>query len=440
MVGHVSHKNMFQSFLHSQVAGSVVLVVATAIALIWANSPWGQYYFELSHTYLGITFGEWKFELSLSHWIKDGLMAIFFFVVGLEIKREIVVGELSSREKAMLPVCAALGGAAVPAIFYALFNFGEDGISGWGIPMATDIAFALGVLSLFGPRVPLGLKVFLTALAIADDLIAVAVIAVFYTPDLSVVPLIVAVVCTLLMVAANRVGIRATWVYTVLALLVWVDVLGSGVHATIAGVMVAMVIPVRPSVDPGELMDAASALIKQTQGKDNSLEALIHDSKRRASMAQFLLTVEDAIPPAQALEHRLHPLSAFVILPLFALFSAGVALSPENLEGFPTGVSLGVIAGLVVGKPIGVLLASWLALKLAKVELQGVTVPQLLGAGCLSGIGFTMSIFISELAFTDSALIDQAKVGILVASFAAGIVGVIVLSHALPKANFESNE
>ena len=238
---------------------------------------------------------------------------------------------------------------------------------------------------------------------------------------------------TLLMVAANRVGIRATWVYTALALLVWVDVLGSGVHATIAGVMVAMVIPVRPSVDPGELMDAASTLIKQTRGKDNSLDALIHDSKRRATLTQFLLTVEDAIPPAQALEHRLHPLSAFVILPLFALFSAGVAFSPENLEGFPTGISLGVIAGLVVGKPVGVLLASWLAMKLAKVELQGVTLAQLLGAGCLSGIGFTMSIFISELAFTDTALIDQAKVGILVASFAAGIVGVIILSHALPK-------
>ncbi|MDJ0956554.1 MAG: Na+/H+ antiporter NhaA [Arenicellales bacterium] len=433
MVGHVSQYNMFQRFLHSQVAGSVVLVAATAIALIWANSPWGQYYFELSHTYLGIKFGEWEFTLSLSHWIKDGLMAIFFFVVGLEIKREIVVGELSSKEKAMLPVCAALGGAAVPAIFYALLNLGEEGISGWGIPMATDIAFALGVLSLFGPRVPLGLKVFLTALAIADDLIAVAVIAVFYTPDLSVLPFMVAVLCTALMVVANRVGIRATWVYTVLALLVWVDVLGSGVHATIAGVMVAMVIPVRPSVDPGELMDAASTLIKQTRGKDNSLEALIHDSKRRATLAQFLLTVEDAIPPAQALEHRLHPLSAFVILPLFALFSAGVALSPENLEGFPTGISLGVIAGLVVGKPIGVILASWLALKLAKVELQGVTLAQLLGAGCLSGIGFTMSIFISELAFTDTALIDQAKVGILAASFAAGVVGVIVLSYALPK-------
>ena len=433
MVGHVSQKTMFQRFLHSQVAGSLVLVAVTAIALFWANSPWGQYYFDLSHTYLGIGLGEWEFKMSLSHWIKDGLMAVFFFVVGLEIKREIVVGELSSREKAMLPVCAALGGAAVPAIFYTLLNVGTDGISGWGIPMATDIAFALGVLSLFGSRVPIGLKVFLTALAIADDLFAVAVIAVFYTPDFSILPLIVAGICMALMLAANRVGIRATWVYTVLALLVWVDVLGSGVHATIAGVMVAMVIPVRPSIDPGELMRVAGKLLEQVDGKDNSLDALIHDAERRATVTQFLLTVEDAIPPAQAMEHRLHPVSAFLILPLFALFSAGVAFSPENLEGFPTGISLGVIFGLVLGKPIGVLLASWLTLKLANIELNAVTMTQLLGAGCLSGIGFTMSIFISELAFTDDALINQAKVGILVASFSAGVLGAIVLSYALPK-------
>lgn len=433
MVGHVSHKNMFERFLHSQVAGSLVLVVATAIALIWANSPWAGYYFELSHTYLGLQFGEWEFKLSLSHWIKDGLMAIFFFVVGLEIKRELVVGELSVKEKAMLPVCAALGGAVVPAIFYVLFNVGGEGISGWGIPMATDIAFALGVLSLFGSRVPIGLKVFLTALAIADDLLAVAVIAVFYTPDLSMLPLMVAVMCTLLMVVANHIGIRATWVYTALALLVWVDVLGSGVHATIAGVMVAMVIPVRPSIDPGELMHVAGKLIKETHGRDNSLDALIHDAKRRTTLMQFLLTVEEAIPPAQALEHRLHPVSAFLILPLFALFSAGVALSPENLAGFPSAISLGVMVGLVLGKPIGVLVASWLIIKLAEVKLEGVTLLQLLGAGCLSGIGFTMSIFISELAFTDDALIDQAKIGILAASFAAGVLGVIILSYVLPK-------
>lgn len=435
MVAHVSHKNMYQRFLHSQVAGSLFLIVATTVALVWANSPWGAFYYELSHTYLGIRFGDWEFKLSLSHWIKDGLMAIFFFVVGLEIKREIVVGELSRFDKALLPVCAALGGAVVPAVLYAVFNAGGPGAAGWGIPMATDIAFALGVLSLFGSRVPIGLKVFLTALAIADDLMAVGVIALFYTPDLEGGYLALAGVGILLMLAASRLGIRATWVYTMLAIFVWIDVLGSGVHATIAGILVAMVIPVRPAIDPGEMFDISESLLKEVRGNDNSLDALIHDASRREKLEQLSLTVQDAIPPAIALEHRLHPVQAFVILPLFALFSAGVAFSPENLEGFPTDVSLGVIVGLVIGKPLGVILASVLVIKLARVSLQGVTIPQLLGAGCLSGIGFTMSIFISELAFVDESIVDQAKVGILVASAASGVLGAIVLSIALPRAD-----
>ena len=242
MVAHISKNNMFERFLHSQVIGAIILIATTAIALIWANSTWSQYYYDLSHTYLGVRFGEAEFKLTLSHWIKDGLMAIFFFVVGLEIKREIVVGELSTIDKAMLPVCAAIGGAVVPAAIYAWLNIGGEGVFGWGIPMATDIAFALGVLSLFGKRVPIALKVFLTALAIADDLLAVAVIAIFYTPDLDVPLLGLAVITIGLIVVASRMGIRATWVYALLAFIVWIDVLGSGVHATIAGVLVAMVI------------------------------------------------------------------------------------------------------------------------------------------------------------------------------------------------------
>ena len=433
MVGHVSESNMFQRFLHSQVTGALLLIAATAIALIWANSVWGQYYFDLSHTYLGIRFGDAEFKLTLSYWIKDGLMAIFFFVVGLEIKREVVVGELSSVDKAMLPVGAAIGGAVVPAAFYVWLNMGGEGASGWAIPMATDIAFALGVLSLFGKRVPIALKVFLTALAIADDLLAVAVIAIFYTPDLNVGMLALAIITIGLMMLASRMGVRATWVYVLLALIVWIDVLGSGVHATIAGVLVAMVIPVRPAIDPREFIDTASSLLDKTRGEDNSLEALINDDERRNNLSQLVLTVEDAIPPATALEHRLHPVQALVILPLFALFSAGVAFSPENLEGFPTSVSLGVIAGLVVGKPIGVLVASWLVLRFVDIKMGGVTLPQLLGAGFLAGIGFTMSIFISELAFVNELLVDQAKVGILIASLLAGVCGAIILYFTLPK-------
>ena len=331
MAAHISDKNMFQRFLNSQVFGSFVLIAATIVALLWANSQYGDFYTKLSHTYVGIHFGDWDFELTLSHWIKDGLMAIFFFVVGLEIKREIVVGELSSIDKAMLPVCAALGGAIVPAAIYAMANPSGEAAAGWGIPMATDIAFALGVLSMFGSRVPIGLKVFLTALAIADDLLAVAVIAVFYTPNLEVVTLMAAAVPLALMAILSRAGVRATWIYSVLAIVVWVSVLGSGVHATIAGVMVAMMIPVRPAIDPSELVEKASALLLPFKGKVNSLESLIHDPQRRENLEQLSLAVEDAIPPAIALEHRLHPLQSFVILPLFALFSAGVAFSPENL-------------------------------------------------------------------------------------------------------------
>ena len=432
MTTHISDHNMFQRFLHSQVTGSLILIATTIIALVWANSQWGDYYVELSHTYLGVHFGDWSFNLSLSHWIKDGLMAIFFFVVGLEIKREIVVGELSSMDRAMLPVCAALGGAIVPATLYALVNSSGEAAAGWGIPMATDIAFALGVLSMFGSRVPLGLKIFLTALAIADDLLAVAVIAVFYTPDLNFGILLFAVIPLGLMIVLNRAGVRATWIFSLLAFIVWLDVLGSGVHATIAGVLVAMVIPVRPAIDPAEFTEKTSQLLAKITGKDNSLDALIHDAGRREKLEQLSLAVEDAIPPAIALENSLHPLQSFVILPLFALFSAGVAFSPENLEGFPSGAALGVIIGLVIGKPLGVLLASWLVIKFAKVDLFDVTLPQLIGAGCLSGIGFTMSIFVAELAFTSDAMIDQAKVGILVASVAAGLLGAIVLHFTLP--------
>ncbi|UCF48365.1 MAG: Na+/H+ antiporter NhaA [Myxococcales bacterium] len=437
MVGHVSEKSMFQRFLHSQVFSSLLLIVATVTALIWANSEWGQTYYDISHTYVGVRFGDAEFELSLSHWIKDGLMAIFFFVVGLEIKREIVVGELSTLDKAMLPVCAAVGGAVVPAAIYAFINAGGEGAAGWGIPMATDIAFALGVLSLFGSRVPIGLKVFLTALAIADDLLAVVVIAVFYTPNLDTIMLLFAGVClVLIMVASNR-GVRAVWVYVVLAVLVWAFVLASGVHATIAGVLVAMAIPVRPLIDPDELIRVSSDLIEKMRSDDNSLDALIHDPERRQVLNKLYLTMEDATPPGIALEQALHPVQSFIILPLFALFSAGVVFGPQTLTGFPTAISLGVIIGLVLGKPVGVLLSSWLIMKLAKVELQGVTLAQLVGAGCLAGIGFTMSIFISELAFTNAVLIDQAKVGILLASLAAGILGAVVLSFTLPKAQDE---
>jgi NhaA family Na+:H+ antiporter len=433
------HKNMFDHFLHSQIAGSAVLVLATVIALVWANSSLAPTYFALSDTYLGISFGESQFKMSLSHWIKDGLMTIFFFVVGLEIKREIVVGELSSIEKAMMPVCAAIGGAIVPAAIYIFFNMNGEGAAGWGIPMATDIAFALGVLSLFGSRVPIGLKVFLTALAIADDLLAVAVIAVFYTPEIHALNLVFAGAMILLMMLLNKMGVRATWVYTLIAVMVWFSVLGSGVHATVAGVLIAMAIPVRPNKNPEQLVSKATKLLQNTRADDMSLEALIHDDRRRNNLSCLTMLIREATPPAHSMEHALQPFQSFIILPLFALFSAGVALDASSLEGFPTDISMGVIAGLVVGKPIGVLLSSWLVMKITKTHIQGVSIAQLIGAGFLAGIGFTMSIFVSELAFTDPVIVAQAKIGILIASITAGVLGAIMLHYSLPKGDANSS-
>ena len=428
----MQNKTMFQRFLHSQVFGALILIATTAIALVWANSQWGQLYYDISHTYVGIKFGANEFKMTLSHWIKDGLMAVFFFVVGLEIKREILVGELSSPEKALLPVLAAVGGAIVPALVYVAFNLGGGSLSGWGIPMATDIAFALGILAMFGKRVPLELKIFLTALAIADDLIAVAAIAVFYTPSLSIGTLLLSIVPLGLMVWMNRSGVRATWIYSLLAFIVWVDVLLSGVHATIAGVLVAMVVPIRPTIDPARFIKTTSGLLEQIDGPDNSLDALIHDTHRRNKLNELSLTVEDAVPPGIAFEQSLHPFIAFIVLPLFALFSAGVDFD-ANVGGGPISpVSMGIVAGLVLGKPVGIMLVSWLVLRFGKVDLGKLTMPMLLGASCLAGIGFTMSIFISELAFVSEALIYQAKIGVLIASLVAGIFGAIVLHFTLP--------
>ena len=424
---------MFQRFLHSQVFGALILIVTTVIALAWANSSWGQLYYDISHTYVGIRFGEAEFKMSLSHWIKDGLMAIFFFVVGLEIKREIVVGELSTADKAVLPVLAAVGGAAIPALAYTAVNLSGGSLSGWGIPMATDIAFALGILAMFGSRVPIELKIFLTALAIADDLIAVAAIAIFYTPNLGLGTLLFSIVPLGLMVWANRAGIRATWVYTLLAVIVWVDVLLSGVHATFAGVLVAMVIPVRPNVDPGEFITTARGLLQDIDGPDNSLDALIHDNKRRNKLNRFAMMVDDATPPGIALEKRLHPFIAWTVLPLFALFSAGVDFGSNSVEGALSSVSLGIILGLVVAKPLGIMLASWLVVRIAGTDLENLSFPMLFGAACLAGVGFTMSIFISELAFESEVLIYQAKIGVLIASLSAAAIGATVLHFVLPK-------
>ena len=426
-------RGYFEWFVRSEVTGSILLLACTVVALVWANSPWAQSYFDLLHTYVGVSWGEASFKLSLHHWINDGLMVVFFFVVGLEIKRELVVGELSSFDKAALPVAAAIGGMVVPALVFIAINLGGDGARGWGIPMATDIAFALGVLAMFGTRAPLGLKVFLTALAIADDLGAVAVIALFYTDQINVQSLVVAAVLLVLLFVAIQVGIRRRGLLYLLILGVWLAVFSSGVHATVAGILVAMVIPVRPRLDPDRFIDDTEERLERIKLRERSAHSLLSDREQLDIVESIHTGAEDALPTGLVLEHFLHPIQVWLILPLFALANAGVAIGGDLISVISEPLALGIIVGLVVGKPVGICLLSWLAVKSGRGALpEGVTWAQVAGAGCLAGIGFTMSLFVTDLAFNDETMIATAKVGILAASLASGIIGYVVLSRSLP--------
>lgn len=431
---HSNQNSIFQRFFHWEAAGSLVLLATAIIALVWANSQWADSYFKLIKTYLGISLGEHTFKLSLQHWVNDALMVVFFFVVGLEIKRELVLGQLSSFRQAVLPVMAALGGMVAPAVIYAAFNLGGPGAHGWGIPMATDIAFALGILALFGSRAPIGLKVFLTALAIADDLGAVLVIALFYTEKIRLLPLVFAAVFLLLMVVASKAGVRRIGVWTTLILAVWIAVFASGVHATVAGILVALMIPVRSRVNPKKFFDSVERNIALLKKTDMTEDSMVDDEPQMVALEDLYKTTGAMAPSGPYLERYLHLPQAFIVLPLFALFNAGVPLGAGIVETVSGPIGLGIIGGLVFGKQIGIMLFTWIAAKVSDAPLpDGVTWFQIWGASCLAGVGFTMSLFIDELAFKDPALVDEAKVGILVASLVAGLLGFAVLSWALPK-------
>ncbi len=428
-------RGYFEWFVHSEVMGSILLLACTIVALVWANSPWAGTYFDFLHKSVGVSWGEATFSLSLHHWINDGLMVVFFFVVGLEIKRELVVGELSSFGKAALPVMAAIGGMAVPAVLFIVVAAGGEGARGWGIPMATDIAFALGVLAIFGTRAPLGLKVFLTALAIADDLGAVAVIAIFYTESIDVMALIVAAVLLALIFAAIRAGIRRRGVLYLLIIGFWLAVFSSGIHATVAGILVAMLIPVRPRVDPEEFIDGTEARLERIKQMEVSADSLLSDREQLDIVEGIHRCSKDALPTGLVLEHFLHPIQVWLILPLFALANAGVEIGGDLMAVLADPLALGIIVGLVIGKPLGISFFSWLAVKSGRGALpEGVTWGQIAGAGCLAGIGFTMSLFITDLAFDNESLIATAKVGIIAASLVSGIIGYVLLSKTLPKA------
>jgi NhaA family Na+:H+ antiporter len=431
---HRAHwSGTFERFVHSEVTGSAVLLVSTGLALALANSPWAATYHGVVGTRIGVWFGNSSFSLNIQQWINDLLMVVFFFVVGLEIKRELVVGQLSSRTKATLPAMAALGGMVVPALLYATFNAGGAGSRGWGIPMATDIAFALGMLSLFGRRVPVGLRVFLAALAIADDLGAVLVIAVFYTDHVVWPALGGAAVLLALVAMAGRVRIRQPAVYVLLATGVWACVFASGVHPTVAGVLVAMVVPVRSRRNPDEFLALAEGRLTTLRATAITPTSLTTDREQADAVSDLHEAAGDMRPPGLALEEMFHPFVVFVILPLFAFFNAGVTIDGSFHDMFAQPVGLGIVLGLVLGKQIGIMLFSWVAVRTGQAELPaGVSFAKLYGVACLAGIGFTMSLFVTELAFGGkSELLVQAKVAILAASLAAAVVGAIALSLQL---------
>jgi len=427
-------RGAFEYFVHSQVAGSVLLLACTIVALIWANSPWHDYYEHLLHLRISFSWADMAFGLSLHHWINDGLMVLFFFVVGLEIKRELVVGQLSTFRKAILPIAAALGGILIPALMYAMFNSGGAGAPGWGIPMATDIAFALGVLAVFGSRAPIGLKIFLTALAIADDLGAVLVIAIFYTEKIHFGALIVAGILLLILLVLVRSGFDRSWLLLTFSVVIWAAVFSSGLHATVAGILVAMVIPVKPRVGWAELVGATRRKADLLNDMNVGENSILHDQRQLDTVERLRSTAARALPPGLMMEHFLHPVQVWVVLPLFALANAGVHFDTHILETLASPIALGIMAGLVLGKPLGIVLATWLIVRIGWGSLpEEVNWGQILGVGCLAGIGFTMSLFVTALAFSESGLIADAKVGILAASLISGILGFVLLSRSLPK-------
>jgi NhaA family Na+:H+ antiporter len=420
----------FQEFFQQEASSGILLIIATIIALIWANSPWAESYIHLWETKFTVSFGAFGISKDLLHWINDGLMAVFFFVVGLEIKREVLVGELASPRQAILPIVAAIGGMAIPAGFYLLFNANGPASSGWGIPMATDIAFALGVLSLLGKRVPLSLKIFLTAVAIVDDLGAVLVIALFYTSELVWISLLVGAGFLITLIIMNKLGVRSPLVYSLLGLGLWVAFLKSGVHATIAGVLLAMIIPVRTRINTEEFISHAGFFLDEFRKHGKPGESVLTNKDQRSAILAIEVAAEHAQTPLQRLEHMLHPWVSYFIMPVFALANAGVSLKGNILSVITQPVTLGILAGLVLGKQIGVFLASYLAVKLKWADLpSGMTWGRLYGLAWLAGIGFTMSLFIAGLAFVNSEFLSSAKTGILIASLISGIAGAVILSR-----------
>lgn len=416
----------FNLFVRDQAFSGVLLLAAVIAAMVWANSASASSYAALWQTQFAITLGPWQLAMPVHDWINDGLMAVFFFVVGLEIKREILVGELSRPRQALFPVAAAVGGMIAPALIFLALNAGGAGQGGWGIPVATDIAFALGVLALLGKRVPLSLKVFLTAVAIVDDIGAVLIIAIFYGDGLAWVPLAAAVVILSLLLLLNRGGVDNPIPYAILGLALWLAMLHSGIHATVAGVLLAACIPTFQRIDGAKFVERARGFLDAFAKADTGH---ILGNKEQQEALEALETATDHVAsPLQQLEHAFHPWVSYAIMPLFALANAGVHL-PADLGTFlASPVSLGVMVGLVLGKQAGILLVPLALSRFGLISKpRGLGWRQVYGAAWLGGIGFTMSLFVTNLAFGEGELALMAKVGVLAASTVAAVGGSLVL-------------
>ena len=419
-------------FLHVEASSGILLLIMAVVALVWANSPWASSYEHLLHAPIFLGFGEHAFTHSVHFWINDILMVIFFFVVGLEVRREIFEGELSEVRRAALPVAAALGGMLMPAAIYLALNHGSPTSEGWGVPMATDIAFAVGALALLGKRVPAPLRVLLLALAIIDDIGAILIIAFFYSAGIAWTGLAVVALGVATVLVMQRVGFRQPVLYVVPGVLIWAGMLHAGIHPTIAGVMLGLLTPVRPWFGhAGFLQETQEALdrLRERDGSDVDPRDLLPDLER------INVARREAVPPVTRLESALHPWVAFGIMPLFALANAGVHLGGVGSDtSHVFGIALGVGLGLVVGKPLGILVFSWLAVRLGLASLpRGVSWGGVLLVGCVAGIGFTMALFIAALAFSDASMLAVAKLTVLAASAVAGVGGLLVGLQVLPR-------
>jgi Na+:H+ antiporter, NhaA family len=417
----------FVRFSRIEASSGIVLLLAAITALVWANSVWSDTYFSILQERLVLDFSGFHFEESVLHLINDGLMAIFFFVVGLEIKRELVLGDLRDPKAAALPVLAALGGMALPALFYLSLNWGTDAVQGWGIPMATDIAFAVGIVALLGSRVPSGAKLFLLAVAIADDIGAITVIALFYTSDLNTGYLAAAVAGLVFVWIAGRINVRAMWFYVPMGFVIWYLTHRSGIHATLAGVALGFLTPANPLYHPGDFDRRARAILDQYPHDVPDRHAQEHADHETRLLSEI---ANEAVSPLNRMERRLLGLSSFVIVPLFALANAGIDFRSIHVaDALTSPISIGVAGGLILGKIVGISSASFGAVRLGVGRLPpGTTWPQIVGLSAVAGIGFTVSLFVTGLAFTDPAVAGLAKMGIFSGSVVAGIIGSIILS------------